>query len=152
MKKIFHTRLVSFFALIVALGFSFSLTSCDDDDYYWDVPSNGYIDRALVGTWELVQIDGMAVTGYDQNYFSFRSDGYGQYGYYYNGAPYTERINWWCEYGSGVNNWLMIQYPNQTAEQIYWLSDGGNSLWMQFTDASGRVITYRYAYMARAPW
>ena len=153
MKKAIRTRFLTLVALLFALTCSVSLTSCEDDDYYWSVPSNGYIDSGLIGTWQLVQINGRFVNQFEANYFSFNSNGYGRYYYYVNGRPYAEGINYWCEYDyRGGNNWLMIDYPDQSTEQQYWFSDGGNSLWMQFVDGRGQVITYRYQWIDYAPW
>ena len=154
MKKFFRTHLVQIILLAVCAVAVLPLSSCDDDDYYWDIPSSGFIDRQLIGTWELVQIDGQNIYPENANYFSFGSRGYGRYYYHVNGRPYSEELNYWCEYDyHGGRNWLMIDYSDgSSADQQYWFSDGGYSLWMQFTDNLGRITTYRYQLIDDVPW
>lgn len=141
------------FPLLVALCACFSLTSCEDDDYYWDPPASGFIDGDLVGVWALAQIDGNVIAPVNANYFSFAPSGRGRFYYMDRGRRYIDDIYYWSEYGSYGKTWLYIQYPGGSIdEQSYWFSDGARSLWMQFEDGYGRVTTYRYEYINRPPW
>lgn len=142
----------SLLALVLCLVTFSTLTSCDDDDY-WYPANGGYIDSALVGSWELVQIDGKYVPQANANYFSFGNNGYGNYYYYDRGVLYREPINFYSETGNYGNAWLIIDYSDgSSAEQQYWFSDRGRSLWMQFTDYRGYLTTYRYEYVSYVPY
>lgn len=72
MQRINHLR--RFLPLmLIALVASIAMTSCDDDDYYYS---------PIIGSWELVEIDGYPVYESDVVEFEFYPDGSGTYGQY----------------------------------------------------------------------
>ncbi len=141
MKK--HILLPLLSVIFCAVTFS----SCDDDDYYYD---NTYLDRNLVGQWDLIFINGRPVSGYTQNFFDFYSDGSGKYYYYENGQQYWEWIDWWCYdgYSSPV---LHVKYSTGAPLNCaYSFNSDATRLYLRWTDGAGYAMEYVYAYTGSA--
>ncbi len=126
-----------------------ALTSCDGYIGY-DPGPQIYYDRALVGTWELVSINGGGVSRYDRNWLSFSGGGVGTYYYYSNGVPYRERVDYWCEVGYSGYDYLYLSYSGDQPDRMqYWFTNGGTFLWTEWMTSQGRV---RYGYQRINDW
>jgi len=127
-------------------------TSCDDDDYYWGTPGgSSYYDRDLVGTWQLVQINGITIPPADANYFSFFGRGSGTYYYHEGGREFAEDISYWST-DTYYNSYLTINYATgRESTMNYWFTEDYQSLWMQWQTNSG-TMTYRYILVSGVPW
>ncbi len=157
MKNRFLLKTLAALTLLVpAIG----LTSCSSDDYenWWGGPPQGwntFFDRALTGSWQLVQADGKDVSGFSANYMTFYSNGTGFYYAYDDGELDREEIRYWCqktdttESGTQIN----IQYDDDdhsSATMSYWITDG--DLWLQWFDQRvNKVVTYVYAPVESIP-
>ncbi len=148
MKTNSYIRLL--IAAILCLGSCAAFTSCNDDD--WDDGySYGYYDRDLIGTWELVQINGEIISPANANYFSFYGNGNGTYYAHRNGVQYSEPISYWCS-DTYASQYITINYASGSESQMqYWFSNAGRSLWMQWLTTSG-LVTYRYEIISGVPW
>jgi len=130
------------------------LTSCVGDSYWYDDYDDGFYDRSLDGYWELVQANSMEVKPGEENYIFFNGRGRGLYFFYENGRRYTEDIYYICQdaYGGNADYQVNIQYGNgRPTTTDYWFTHGGNTLWMQWREG-GRIVTYVYDRIPRAPW
>ena len=142
---------------VMLIGMSVMFTSCDtDDDYWWDGPgySDAFYDSDLGGYWELVQVNSVNVSEYEQNWLYFNNRGRGYYYFYVDGRPYTDNTYYNCQYSnSGTSDYqINIQYGDgRPTTMNYWFTHGGNTLWFQWSDR-GRVTTYVYDRVTRAPW
>ena len=144
MKKV-HLLISVTLAMLCAISF----TSCDDG---WDPgpppgPGNNFYDNALTGYWELYQVNGQVVDAFDVNYMQFNGNGRGWYYYYRNGAPYEERLSYWCQYSGSTTSYYQvnIRYENGSASTMsYWFTHGGNYLWLQWYASSHGTVTYVY--------
>lgn len=141
--------------LVAAAG---TLSGCGIVDSWNPMPPSGwdntFYDRALYGKWKLVQANGRPVSTYDTNFLDFYGNGRGAYYYYSNGAPYSERIAYWCEdsYNSTSRYKINIQYESgQASTMNYWFTDGGDVLWMQWM-TSGGTVTYMYRLVSGIVW
>lgn len=135
MKKRLLTAILFTLTLV---GIGITLPSCDDDN------GPGYFyDTALLGDWQLYQINGAIVGGTQVNYLSFRNRGNGYYYYYERGYPYRERISYWCALGYNTDTITITYADGQTSTMNYWLSDNGTALWMSWNTYQG---TYTYMY------
>lgn len=158
MKNRFLFKTLAAMALLVPV---LGLTSCsndDDDDGWWGGPPQGwntFFDRALTGTWQLVQADGKDVTGFSTNFMTFYSNGTGYYYEYEEGELDREEIRYWCqntdttESGKQIN----IQYDDDaqdSATMSYWFTDG--DLWLQWmNNKDNKVVTYVYSKVESIP-
>ncbi|MDE5789920.1 MAG: hypothetical protein K2H96_01640 [Muribaculaceae bacterium] len=155
MKRKGLLRILSF--VVVMMGMSVMFTSCDSDDYWYDGPgwNNGsFYDPDLGGYWELVQANSVNAEGYDKNYLYFNGRGRGTYFFWENGRRYVEDTYYDCQYSnSGTSDYqINLQYGNgRPTTMNYWFTHGGNTLWLQWRDY-GRVTTYVYDRINRAPW
>lgn len=142
-------------AIMLAVGMS----SCYVDDGWYPSPPNGwndtFYDSRLNGFWQLRQINSQNVVGYSVNYLYFAGNGRGRYYYYENGLRHWEETAYWCQSSvSGTSNYqinLQYEYSGQPSTMNYWFTNGGRSLWMQWSN-SGGVQTYVYDYYPNAPW
>lgn len=156
MKKRFLFILLA----LVALGSTAVFTSCVDDDYWpYNPPpgwgSNYFYDTRLDGTWELIQANSESVSQYDTNYMDFFGGGHGRYYYYYNNRPASEEMAYFCQRSDSntTDYQINIQYEDGSASTMaYWFTDGNNTLWLQWRTTGGRVMTYLYSRVSRAPW
>lgn len=140
-------RLSLLTAIMTVMALAF--TSCDDEDYWY---GNDGTDSRLIGVWEQIQANGVAVSKYDTQYFQFDGNGRGRYFYYQNGQPYVENIRFSCQPSVNGTSYdqINIYYANGNAATInYWFT-GGN-LWMQWR-ANGTPVTYVYRSIASVPW
>lgn len=151
MKKTFTKILLG---MLMLIGMSVSLSSCDDDYWYPDAPMgwDTFNDQRLTGNWELMQVNASPVDRYDVNYLRFNGSGRGRYYYYDRGELYGERIAYWCQRGYGSNhNQINIQYENgQASTMDYWFSNNNNVLWMSWRTDRG-TVTYLYQYIDNLP-
>ncbi|MCM1369558.1 MAG: hypothetical protein NC204_04220 [Candidatus Amulumruptor caecigallinarius] len=136
---------------------TFGLSSCvDDNDDWWNPPQGyDYIDNRLTGYWALVQYNSENVSAADANYMYFNGNGYGTYYYLENGYNERESLRYWCQNSNtGASNFqINIQYQYGGASTMsYWFTHGDNTLWMQWRTSGGRVQTYVYDRVYRAPW
>ena len=142
----------------VALVSLTTLTGCvDTDDDWWGAPPYGYSynDPRLEGYWALVQYNSDPVSVGDANYMYFNGDGYGYYYYLDNGYREREQLRYWSQQSnSGASNYqINIQYQySSPLTTSYWFTHGNNTLWMQWQTGGGRVQTYVYDRIDRAPW
>ena len=99
--------------MATVLAVSGMLSSCYTD---WGQPQPpvNFSDSRLTGYWQLVQINGYAVSGYDTNFFYFNGNGNGIYYYYDNARRYREALQYWCQesYGYGSQYELNILYQS----------------------------------------
>lgn len=147
MKKSLQLMLMT-----AVLAMSGMLTSCYND---WgpQQPAN-YYDSRLYGYWQLVMIDGYAVSGYNTNFLYFNGSGSGIYYFYQNNRAYKERLQYWCENGYyNSTNEINILYESDyyPSTMSYWFRNGTNELYMQWYDY-GRTTTYLYTRYPGAPW
>ncbi len=136
MKK----RLMTVSAALAMVAVLF--TACDDD--YVD---NTYINRNLVGQWDLISINNVAVSGYTVNSFDFYSNGSGYYYYWENGVACSEWLQYWCYdgYGSPV---LHIDYQySSPMETYFYFNSNYTRLYLQWEDYYGVTTTYEYEYV-----
>lgn len=151
--KNLYTRLA---LLATAIIFSLTAVSCDDewDDWGDDWGQSGsWIDRNLIGTWELYQVNGDIVDDGEENYMQFNRNGYGWYYYYRYGQPIKEKIRFWCDYTNNPSiNQVNIIYANGDRSSInYWFS--GQRLYMQWYDENyGGNVTYMYRNVDSLPY
>lgn len=144
---------LSFFIMAMILGISLSLTSCIVD--YGPGGYGNYSDSRLTGFWQLVQVNGVAITGTNVNYMYFNGQGNGNYYYFQNNRRYTERLQYWCTASNGyyqdyeLN--ILYQYSSSPTSMTYWFTNGGNALYMQWYE-NGRPQTYLYTRYPGAPW
>ncbi len=130
------------------------LSSCDDADVYYPGVGGDYIDPRLDGYWQLVNVNGSAVGGYESNFLEFYGDGYGRYYYYRNGTPRSQKIAYWCQQSNyGYSDYQVnIRYQDgQASTMNYWFSDGGRTMYMRWNSAGG-VYTYAYARVSGVGW
>lgn len=144
---------------LVALVSVFGLTSCyDPDNVWWSDPGygwNSFIDNRLSGYWQLVQYNSDPVSPALANYMYFNGDGYGYYYSLDNGYRNRERMRYWCQesYNGASNYQINLQYEySSPLTTSYWFTHGNNTLWMQWQTSGGRVQTYVYDRINRAPW
>lgn len=153
-KKIF----VRLFAAVAIIFSATALTSCYVDSTWNPNAPNGwndtFYDQGLNGYWQLVEINGYRVTGYDVNFMYFNGRGRGIYYYYYNGRRMWENMAYWCQnasYGSSYYQ-ININYESGSPTTMnYWLTDGANTLCMQWRNGNG-LQTYVYARIYGSPW
>lgn len=146
MKKTLLTITMTLVALLGAIG----LSGCGDDDGTWG--DNIYYDPALRGSWQLVQVNGQNVGGYDTNYLTFYGRGSGLYYFFSNGYLVREQTSYWCAEGY-TRDTITINYADgQTSTMNYWFSAGGSSLWMQWQTLSGQTVLYRYVLVSSVPY
>ena len=158
MKK--HSFLMMLLGVVVTLGLSTLLTSCEIDDDTWPYSpppgwgSKYFFDSRLEGSWELTPANASEVGGYDTNYMEFYGNGHGRYYYYDRGRPYQEDMAYFCQRsGSTTSSYLInVQYADGTSSTMtYWFSEGDYSLWLQWRENSGQVTTYLYRRVAYVP-
>lgn len=149
------------FTLLGAIGvaaMSLGFTSCiDSDSQWWGDPPYGYNynDSRLAGYWQLVQYNSDPVSTNSANWLYFNGNGYGRYYYFDRGYQQSESLRYWSQQSvSGASNYqLNIQYEySSPLTTSYWFTHGNNTLWMQWQTAGGRVQTYVYDRVNRAPW
>lgn len=141
MKKL-HTLLL---LAVLAVGLCF--TSCDD---YYGPPGATY-DPDLVGTWELVSVNGNAVHGYQKNWLEFYRNGGGTYYYYVNGIPYEMGLSYDVDYNYNRSNLYIYYSDGRAAYMNYWFNSNATYLYMQWSEA-GFLNTYVYAYVNSVDW
>lgn len=156
MKK--FTKIFSFsILLLISLFSAVSLTSCNDNDYWWDEPgwNNTFNDYRLQGYWMLVQYNSDPVSPREANYMYFNGNGRGLYFYLDNGYQQTEDMRYWCQqaYDATSNYQINIQYQySSPLTSNYWFTHNNDTLWLQWRTNGGRVITYVYDRINYAPW
>lgn len=143
--------------LMVAFIFVISLSSCVGDNSWWGAPPYGYDfnDTRLAGYWQLVQYNSDPVYRSEANYLYFNGNGYGTYYYLSNGYAQKESLRYWCQDSmNGASNYQVnIQYQySSPLTSSYWFTHNNNTLWLQWQTAGGRVQTYVYDRIYRAPW
>lgn len=127
------------------------------DSTWWGDPGygwNSFQDARLRGYWQLVQYNSDPVSYNQANYMYFDGTGYGYYYYLDNGYREREQLRYWCQdtYG-GAPNQINIQYQfSSPLTTSYWFTHGNNTLWLQWQTTGGRVQTYVYDRINRAPW
>ncbi|MBD5227431.1 MAG: hypothetical protein HDR95_07925 [Bacteroides sp.] len=149
----FRNRLVLILATFLAIT---AFTACDDDDIWAPLGPSGwnYQDSRLTGYWQLINVNGSAVGGYESNFLEFFGNGDGEYYYYRNSRPRSERIAYWCQQSNtGYSNYqINIQYESgQASTMNYWFSDSGRTLYMRWNSTNG-VMTYAYARVNGVVW
>lgn len=135
--------------VMVVWALGLGLSACDDSY----PPPGGWgssLDDNLVGSWQLIYVNGVPVSGTAANYFDFYGSGRGTYYYYQGGVAYSEPVTWWNEYDSS-GNWLCIQYTGSYSEVRYWFNSDATRLYMQWYEA-GRMQQYVYAYTGSVNW
>lgn len=102
------------FALILTVVAGASLSSCDDDDMYYN---------PLVGYWQLVESGGQPVYDYQVDYYTFYSNGSGMYSFYDNYGQFWQEPFYWMDNGYDQ---LSIQYDNPSFGTVtcYYRYDG----------------------------
>ncbi len=146
----------SLIAILAAVMLSATLVSCDDG---WvpapgPGPGNTFYDYSLTGCWELYQVNSTPVLPSEMNWMEFNGNGRGWYYYLRNGAPYEERMNYWCEYSyNSVSDYqINISYGNGSPTTMnYWFTHGGNYLWMQWYSYNHGTTTYVYRSVSGLP-
>lgn len=139
----------------IAIMAAISFTSCDDGDDYWWGPNdnNQYYDSNLIGTWQLVEANGQAVTPSDTNYLEFLTGGRGYYFYYTGGIQATQRTLWVCNAGYYRDSVTIRYQDGRQSTMNYWFTDGANYLYLQWRTANGNQYTYVYRYLGnQVPW
>lgn len=142
MKTKFH--LLSW---LLMLAVASVLTGCADDG----PPYPDYLDERLLGTWELVAVNGTPVGEWETNFLCFDgSDGYsasgtGGYAYYLRGQLMVEDIWYVCSNSGGPQGQqITIQYESgDTSTMDYWFSSP-DTLVLQWWTSTGSVV---YTYM-----
>lgn len=143
---------------VVALMALTGMTSCvDTDSTWWGDPGYGwnFNDQRLNGYWQLVQYNSDPVPAGGANFLYFNGNGMGYYYYLENGYRERERLRYWCQdSNSGASRYqINIQYEySSPLTTSYWFTHGENTLWMQWQTGGGRVQTYVYDRIDRAPW
>lgn len=134
-------------------------TGCySPDSTWWGDPGygwNSFQDARLRGYWQLVQYNSDPVSYNQANYMYFDGTGYGYYYYHDNGYREREQLRYWCQdsYGGASNYQINIQYQfSSPLTTSYWFTHGNNTLWLQWQTTGGRVQTYVYDRINRAPW
>lgn len=157
-RSLFRKHSFSLFPLLSAIFLSLALSACYVDDGWYPEPPYGwndtFYDARLDGYWQLVQINGANIGGYDTNYLYFNGDGRGFYYYYQNRRQYWENTAYWCQdSNNGATDYqINLQYETGSPSTMnYWFTDGGRSLWMQWRTGSG-LQTYLYRRIPAAPW
>lgn len=142
MKKL-HTLLL----MMVVLATSLTFTSCDD--YY--APPGATYDPNLVGSWELVSVNGKNVYGYQKNWLDFYRNGSGVYYYYVNGLPYEMDLTYDVDYYYNQSNLYIYYADGRSAYMNYWFNSNYTYLYMQWSEG-GFLNTYVYAYVNTVDW
>lgn len=144
---------------VLAVASIGALSSCyPNSSPWWTSPPYGwdtFNDSRLSGYWQLVQYNSDPVSSSATNYLYFNGNGYGRYYYYDNGYRTSEQTRYWCQDAvSGASTYqINIQYEySSPLTTSYWFTHGGNTLWLQWTTTGGRVQTYVYDRINRAPW
>ena len=141
--------------MLAVVALSGLFTSCYND---WGAPQRpvNFYDSRLYGYWQLVQINGYAVSGNDTNYLYFNGSGNGVYYYFQNSRRYKEGLQYWCQdgyYDSDYEINILYQSSYNPSTMNYWFSNGGNALYIQWYDYSSRhTVTYLYTRYPSAPW
>lgn len=126
------------------------LTSCEESYPPPGGWGGSYIDRSLVGSWQLINVNGYPVSGYQSNYFTFYMSGQGYYYYYQNGIAMSVPVTFWNE-NDYQGSWLCIQYPDSYSEMNYWFNSNGSYLYMSWMEG-GRQQQYVYAFTSGFVW
>ena len=158
MKKISAILRKYFMLAVLTMVLTVSFTSCECDDWH-PVPPGGFPsdfwDSRLSGYWQLVQINGYAVSGMDVNYMFFNGSGRGVYYYFLNDRRYCETIAYWCQDAvDGYSDYQVnVQYSDggSPTTRNDWFGDGGRVLYFQWVNHSG-LQTYAYTRYPSAPW
>lgn len=132
---------------LLVLALSATLTGCADDG----PPYPDFTDDRLIGTWQLIGVNGTPVSEWETNYLRFDGQppysdmGMGLYGYYSRGQLMVEDMWYVCSnYGGPRGQQITIEYESgQNSTMNYWFSDS-ETLVMQW-DTAGGSITYTYA-------
>ena len=149
--------LSSIWGLAMIMSMLLLFSSCESDEWPGGPGWGGsFYDRNLTGYWELVQVNSEPVFGVKKNYLMFGGNGYGYYYYWDNGRRMIMDTYYDCQISnSGTSNYQMnLVYGNGRPDTInYWFTNtsSGYSLWMQWREG-GRVVTYVYDRINRAPW
>ncbi len=133
---------------VIVLLMTTVLSGCGDDFVWSPTGPTGwnFEDSRLSGYWQLAQVNGYPVRGYDTNYLDFYGDGWGRYYYYRNSTPRSQRIAYWCQQSNNAYSYyqINIQYEDgQASTMNYWFSDGGRTLYMRWNSSAG-IQTYAY--------
>ena len=139
--------------LLLVIALSGLFTACQTD---WGGPQNvNFYDSRLYGYWQLVQINGYAVSGAETNFLYFNGSGNGVYYYFQNSRRYSERMQYWCHQGNAYYSDyelnILYQSSYNPTTMSYWFSNGNNALYMQWYE-QGRPVTYLYTRYPSAPW
>lgn len=135
-QSFFRTGLV--FAIFAALAMLPLLTGCTDDDDYYPTQT----DPALYGTWQLSEVNGLPVNGYEVNYMEFDNDGDGEFTGYRNRMPYGRDFIYWCSGNSPYNTLNIVYDDGESVVMAYTVPDPYTlvTTWVQ----NGQTISYTY--------
>lgn len=121
-------------ATILAITALISLNACEDPDFYDE----------LVGTWQLIDDNGIPVYQQDADYFTFHSDGTGYYSYYNRyGERCDELFYWDVQYGHRL--YLSYDNPQLGSTMCYYRYDG-NYIYFSTDESFYNYTTYAYLY------
>lgn len=161
LRRIFPGKMTSKFLLALVMIMSgIGLSSCYIDGDIWNPAppygwNNTFYDQNLNGYWQLVQINGRNVSGYDVNYLYFNGDGRGRYYYYDRGVRYWENTAYWCQDAVSGNTYYQINLQYETTgsptTMNYYFADRGRTLVMQWW-TNGGTVQYVYASIPYSPW
>lgn len=161
LHRIFPGKMTSKFLLALVMIMSgIGLSSCYIDGDIWNPAppygwNNTFYDQNLNGYWQLVQINGRNVSGYDVNYLYFNGDGRGRYYYYDRGVRYWENTAYWCQDAVSGNTYYQINLQYETTgsptTMNYYFADRGRTLVMQWW-TNGGTVQYVYASIPYSPW
>lgn len=119
-------------AVMLSIAALLSLSSCTDDPYYSD----------LIGTWQLIEDNGMAVYEEDADYYTFYDDGTGYYTYYNRYGERCDELFYW-DVDSGYALYLSYDNPQLGNTMCYYQYDGA------YIYFSNDTSFYKYTTYAR---
>ena len=160
MKK--HSFLSTLLAILFAIGNSFVLTSCldDDDEPYYPGPGiNAFYDTHLDGLWQLTNINDRQVAPSETNFMQFDDNGDGYYYSYRNSFLNSEDMAYYCQEGrtSRDNYILNVSYgshrfdPSNASTMTYWFTDQYMRLWLSWRQNDGNRVTSIYSRINALP-
>ncbi len=140
-------------AAIVAIFFSSTLTSCDENwipDYPPGGTNDSFYDNSLTGCyWELCQVNSSIVRPNEVNVLEFFRNGTGYYYYFDEGIPKRMYTDWWCEWSNNnVSKYqINISYGGDLPMTMnYWFTSDryDDYLWIQWYSHYYGTTTYIY--------
>lgn len=125
-------------AIVVIMLSAVSLTSCDNSEW------GEYYYSPLIGSWNLVMVNGEEVDYYDQSQFTFYDDGTGVYGMFRGSTWNTYQINWEPAFPSTGGDFLYV-YPWNGETWVYTyrvVQSGPYYQLMLFDTETGNELVY----------